>query len=160
MKYEVLDVVRKEVSEGDNKGKAYFNVIAKDPDVMVTRSITFPVFPETDKVVEWWEETATKFEAGDKSRLKVINVGRYSVGDTDINPNTEPLPAFRLKSSRTGEFGAISTAMTVHVLLDSDGKPRVSPRKEALRIIKNIGEFVDSHVAAEPQAENNEPPIG
>jgi hypothetical protein len=158
MKYDVLAVTRKEVEEGDNKGKAYFVVEAKDPDPMVTRSINFPVFPESEAVIEWWEETAAKFEAGDKSRLKAINVGRYSVGDTDINPNSEPLPAFQLMNSKTKEYGAVSTSMTVHVLLDSDGKPRVSPRKEAMRIIANIGRFVDSHVSQEPQADT-EPPV-
>ena len=157
MKYDVLAVVRKEIAEGDNKGKAYFNVEAKDPDPMVTRSINFPVFPDSDAVMEWWDETAAKFEAGDKSRLKSINVGRFSVGDTDINPNSLPLPAFQLKSSRTGEFGAVSTSMTVHVLLDSEGKPRLSPRKEAMRIISNIGRFVDSNTSAEPQAEGDVP---
>ena len=157
MKYDVLAVIRKEIAGGDNKGKVYFNVEAKDPDPMVTRSINFPVFPDSDAVMEWWEETAAKFEAGDKSRLKSINAGRFSVGDTDINPNSLPLPPFQLKNSRSGGFGAVSTSMTVHVLLDSEGKPRLSPRKEAMRIISNIGRFVDSNTSPEPQAEEQVP---
>jgi hypothetical protein len=150
MKYVVLGVTKHEIKEGDRKGEPYFNVECKEADPMVTRTIKFPILPTSEIVIEWWEETAAQFEAGNNSRLKTVNVGRFIIGDPSVNPNDTPLPPFQLKNSQTDEFGAVSTSMTVHVLLDSEGKPRLSPRKEALRIIERIGRFVDSHVSAEP----------
>ena len=154
MKYIVTAIEEQVIKKGEREGEPYFVVSAKEDDPMVTRTIKFPVMPTDEAGINWWKETVA-----DPSRLKTVSVGRYLVGDPSVNSNDTPLPQFRLRKNGSDEFGPVSTSMTVHVLLDKEGKPRVSPRKEALRIIKNIGEFVGEAPTPEPQASNNQPPI-
>lgn len=86
-----------------------------------------------------------------------LTLDYVTVGDTDVNPNTKPLPAYRTKDSNGVPTGAVHTSMQVLMEFEN-GKMVGSPRNQALRIIETMCEKVEFSEES-PIIEGGQPPV-
>ena len=87
-----------------------------------------------------------------KNFEQTLQLDYVTVGDTDANPNSKPLPMYRTKDTNGAPTGAVHTSMQVLMEFEN-GKMVGSPRNQALRIIETMCEKVEvSEVAPEMHA--------
>ena len=81
-----------------------------------------------------------------------LTLDYVTVGDTDANPNTKPLPMYRTKDANGAPTGAVHTTMKV-LMEYRNGIMVGSPRAQATRIIETMCHRVEvSEVAPEMHA--------
>ena len=105
------------------------------------------------KIVEYWDEVIKT------GNFPPIDLRYVSVGDSDVNPNSKPLPPYRTKKRDGSISREVYTAMRVLVQYE-DGVMIDSPRNTAIRIINTLCEPVVMSESSPEMAEGTPNPLG
>lgn len=139
----IVAIEKKTVPAGKrNAGQVYFLCHAMvGKSVLNMRPATLGVFMSGKKAID--DVLIAEMEAHiANGTFPDVDLRRVIVGDPSVNPNDQPLPPFRHKDPVTGEvLPAVHTSMIVTVMFE-DGKPVVSPRSQAMKIIETLMEPV------------------
>lgn len=121
----------------------------------------------SEVVCKMWDAYKEAIDADKKPNPRHVAFFENILGKVVL---VEDLPNFRLKSSRTGNWGPVRNSLRVFVLCDKEGAPTTSACEEARRMINNpeVGMWespasattapgATTVVASEPVAEEQKP---
>ena len=155
----IIAAEKKTVPPGKrNAGQAYYLLTCFVGSMMRARASQACVFLTGNAVIDaeiqkYWDNViATK-------AYPEIDLRYVIVGDREVNPNADPLPAYRVREDDGTVLPGVHTTMKVLVQFE-DGKPVDSPRNVAMRIIETRCEKVEMSRVAPEMEEGMPNPLG